>query len=126
MWAAGMVAAIALAGVAFMLRFLMALLRESAPSVCYWVIPVRREMERETETEKKRHLGFPGVIYVNEDSRLNESEHGNYYLELENENRAKEYASGLIAFDVRPVSDGLGRRSIRSRGRNAFDRHHRL
>jgi hypothetical protein len=118
-----MVAAIALAGVAFMLRFLMALLRESAPSVCYWVIPVHREIERETETEKKRHLAFPGVIHVDEDPRLNESDHGNYYLELENENRAKEYASGLIAFDVSPASDGLGWRSSRSRGRNAFHPH---
>ena len=36
MWAAWVIAAIALAGAAFMLRFMMALLREGAPSVCYW------------------------------------------------------------------------------------------
>ena len=47
MWAALMVAAVALAGTAFMLRFLIALLRESAPSVCYWVIPARQTPRRE-------------------------------------------------------------------------------
>jgi len=47
MWAALMVAAVALAGAAFMLRFLVALLREGAPSVCYWVVPVRRRLLRE-------------------------------------------------------------------------------
>ncbi len=41
MWPAWVIAAIALAGAAFMFRFLMALLRERAPSVCYWVVPVR-------------------------------------------------------------------------------------
>lgn len=38
-------AAIALAGAGFMLRFLIALLREGAPSVCYWVIPRREPRE---------------------------------------------------------------------------------
>jgi hypothetical protein len=123
MWAAAMVAAITLAGVAFMLRFLMALLRESAPSVCHWVAPVRREIERGTETKKERHLGFPRGIYVDEASRSSESDHGDCCLELEKENGAKEYASGLIALDVRPVSDGLGWRTIRSRGRKAFPPH---
>jgi hypothetical protein len=123
MWAAGMVAAIALAGVAFMLRFLMALMLESAPSVCYWVVPVRREIEREAETEKDRYLGFPSSICLDEDPRHAESGYGDYYLELENENRAKEYASGLIALDVPHVSDGLGWRSIRSRGRNTSHQH---
>jgi hypothetical protein len=47
MWAAFAVAAVALAGTAFMLRFLIALLREGAPSVCYWVVPVRRRTLRE-------------------------------------------------------------------------------
>jgi hypothetical protein len=109
--------------VAFMLRFLMAWLRESAPSVCYWVVPVRREIQRETATKKKRHLRCPSSIYVDEDSCQSESEHGDCCLELENDNRAKEYASGLIGFDVRPVSDGLGWRSIPSRGRNTSHQH---
>jgi hypothetical protein len=47
MWATWIVAAIALAATAFMLTFLIALLREGAPSVCYWVVPVRREPKRE-------------------------------------------------------------------------------
>ena len=47
MWATWVVAAIALAATAFMLTFLIALLREGAPSVCYWVVPVRREPKRE-------------------------------------------------------------------------------
>ena len=47
MWATWIVAAIALAAAAFMLTFLIALLREGAPSVCYWVVPVRREPKRE-------------------------------------------------------------------------------
>jgi hypothetical protein len=47
MWATGVVAAIALAAAAFMLTFLIALLREGAPSLCYWVVPVRREPKRE-------------------------------------------------------------------------------
>ncbi len=47
MWAPWVAAAIALAAVAFMLTFLIALLREGAPSVCYWVVPVRREPRRE-------------------------------------------------------------------------------
>jgi hypothetical protein len=116
-----MVAAIALGGVAFMLRFLIALLRERAPSICYWVVPVRREIERETRKEKERHLGFPSSIYVDEGYRSTESDH--LYLKLENENRAKEYASGLIALDVHTFPNGLGWRSIRSRGRNAFHQH---
>jgi hypothetical protein len=47
MWAAWVIAGIALAGVAFMLRFLIALLGEGAPSVCYWVMPARPRAERE-------------------------------------------------------------------------------
>jgi len=42
MWASWGIAAVALAGAAFMLRFLIALLREGAPSVSYCVVPVTR------------------------------------------------------------------------------------
>jgi hypothetical protein len=45
MWAAWIVAAIALAAAAFMLRFLIALLLEGAPSVWYWATPVRPGIE---------------------------------------------------------------------------------
>jgi len=122
MWAACLVAAIALSAVAFMLRFLVALLHEGAPSVCYWVAPVRREIERDIKTEKERSLGFTVCIYVDEDFPSTENDHGDY-VELENENSAKEYSSGLIALDVRPVSNGSGWRSIRSRNRSAFHQH---
>jgi SNF family Na+-dependent transporter len=44
MWAAFALVVIACGGTAFMVRFLIALLREGSPSLCYWVIPVvRRE-----------------------------------------------------------------------------------
>jgi hypothetical protein len=118
MWAAWIVAAIALAGAAFMLRFLIALLGEGAPSVCYWVVPVR--------TEKKGHLGVLCGIYVDDDYRATESGRSDYRLELlENENYAKqECSSGLIALDVRPVSNRFGWRSIHP-GRGYVFREHR-
>ncbi len=50
MWETWIVAAIALAAAAFMLKFLIALLSEGAPAVCYWVVAVR------TETRSGRQL----------------------------------------------------------------------
>jgi hypothetical protein len=60
MWAGWVVAAIALAATAFMLRFLIALLREGAPSVCYWVVPVREEpqLEKEKYAKEERVSGL--------------------------------------------------------------------
>lgn len=109
MWAAWMVAAIALAAVAFMLRFLVALLREGAPCVCYWVVPVRGEREGET-------LEALSVRYVEDECRARDCDRSEYnleFLENENENDAKqECVSDLIALNVRPASASLGRRSI--------------
>lgn len=107
MWAASVVAAIALAATAFMLRFLIALLRESAPSVCYWLVAVRRE------PEKKAHLKAERGIYFDDDCRATESYYGDYRLELmENEHDAEEKcASGLITLAVRPVPDNVVWRS---------------
>lgn len=110
MSAACLVAAIALSAVAFMLRFLAALLHESSPSVCYWVASVRGEIER--GTEKERNLGFASDIYVDEDFRSIESDHGDNYQELENESYAKEFASGRIAIHIRAVPHNVGWRSI--------------
>jgi hypothetical protein len=63
MWAAWIVAAIALAAVAFMLRFLIALLRESAPSVCYWVVPGHpEELENEKYAKEKKEKFVSGLI----------------------------------------------------------------
>jgi hypothetical protein len=116
MWAAWVVAAIALAATAFMLGFLMALLRESAPSVCYWLVAVRRE------PEKKGHPKAVRGIYFDDDCRATGSYYGDYRLELmENEHDAEEKCtSGLITLTVRPVPDNVVWRSIeRSRG-NVF------
>jgi hypothetical protein len=121
MWAAWVVAAIALAGAGFMLWFLMALLRECAPSGRYWVAPVRRERKKE------RHLGKLGGIYVRENSRAAETGggEGDYRLGLVGiENHAKEEcASSLVTLDVRPVSEGLGGRSIHSKRGYVFPPH---
>jgi|HubBroStandDraft_2_1064218.scaffolds.fasta_scaffold05742_2 hypothetical protein len=107
MWAAWAVAAIALAATAFMLRFLIALLSENAPSVCYWLAPVRREPEKEPDF-KVLH-----GIYFDDDCRATASDHGDYRLELmENEHHAKEKCtSGLITLSVRPVPDNVVWRS---------------
>jgi hypothetical protein len=109
MWAASVVTVVALAAVGFMLRFLTALLREGAPSVCYWAVPVCRELKK-----KEEHLKVSRGIYFDDDCRATESECGDY--RLENEHHAKEKCtSGLIALDVCPVSDSVGWRSVHAR-----------
>jgi hypothetical protein len=120
MWAAWVVAAIALAGAGFMLWFLMALLRDCAPSGRYWVASVCKERKKE------RHLGKLGGIYVRENSRATETGGGgDYRLGLVgNENHAKEEcASSLVTLDVRPVSEGMGGRSIHSKRGYVFPPH---
>jgi len=114
------VAAIALTGAAFMLRVLIALLGEGAPSVCYWVVPARREPHREV-------LEARGASWLEDDCRAPECNRGEYCAELlEKENYAKEErSSDLIAFDVRPVSGAVGWRSIHPRRGDVF-REHRL
>jgi hypothetical protein len=116
MWAAWVVAAVALAATAFMLRFLIALLRESAPSVCYWLVAVRRE------PEKERHLKVLHGIYFDDDCRATVSDHGDYRLELmENEHHAEEKcSSGLITLAVRPVPDNVVWRSGQPSRGNVF------
>ena len=115
MWVAVTFAAIAVTGTAFMVWFLLALLRERAPSVCYWVVPGRRR------PEKHRHPGALCGIYAGEDCRAPEGKRSDYYVELlENEVYAKECVSGLIALDIRPVSTHLGWRSIWSRRDQVF------
>jgi type VI protein secretion system component VasK len=108
MWAASAVAVVALAAVAFMLRFLTALLREGAPSVCYWVVPLCRELKKEEQFKVLRGA------YFEDDCRATENERGDYRLEAEYHAKEK-CSSGLIALDVRPVSDSLGWRSVHAR-----------
>jgi hypothetical protein len=113
MWATWVVAGIGLAGVAFMLRFLAALLREGAPSVCCRVVMVGRE------PEKDKPLRLLRGTYFGDDGRTIKSDRGDYSCELlENEHYAKEKrTSGLIALDVHPVSERLGWRPVHaSRG----------
>jgi hypothetical protein len=97
-----------------MLRFLIALLREGAPSVCYWVAPVRQEPRRDTLAALSRSS-------VDDDCRATESGRGDYRLEvLESENHAKECDSGLIVLDVGFSSASLGLRSI---DKGIYDQH---
>src|ERR1700733_4916717 len=107
MWAAWAVAAIAFAATAFMLRFLIALLSENAPSVCYWLAPVRREPEKEPDF-KVLH-----GIYFDDDCHQTRSQHGDDTLELmEKKHHVKEKgASGLITLSVRPFPDNVVWRS---------------
>ncbi len=49
MWLAFSLVAIVGGGTAFMIRFLIALLREGAPSVCFWVIPSAAADDEEQE-----------------------------------------------------------------------------
>jgi len=99
MWIAWVVAGIALAAAAFMLRFIIALLRARVPSVSYWIVPVRGRLEQ------RRHLQVLSRIYLDQDSRVLEGKHGDWYVDsLENENYAKEESdSGLVALDVPPI-----------------------
>ena len=121
MWAAWVVTAIALAAAAFMLRFLIALLREGAPTVCYWVLPVRGRPEKECR------LKVLSSIYVDEDCRVPEDKSSDHCVELlENEDYAQEECdSSLIVLDVPDVCDRLGWRSIHPRRGFTF-REHRL
>jgi hypothetical protein len=125
MWAAWIVAAIALTGAAFMLRVLVALLGEGAPSVCYWVVPARREPRR--EVLDARRANYVNANYVEDDCRASECNRGENCVELlEKESYAKEErSSDLVAFDVRPVSGSVGWRSIQPRRGDIF-REHRL
>jgi len=117
MWAAWVVAAIALAGAAFMLRFLMALLREGPPSVCYWVVPVRRA------PEKGCHLIALRGIYFDDDCRAMRGGSTCSGELLENEKYANgKVSSGLIAFDVRSIA-GFDSRSIHPRRGQIFRGH---
>jgi hypothetical protein len=108
MWAAWIVAAVAL-------WFLIALLRESAPSVCCWVVPVRLELGRKIlEVRNKSYSGDE-----RRDPECNRRV-SNEKL-LENENHAKEQrTSALIVFDVGPASASLGWCSIDAKRGSVF------
>jgi hypothetical protein len=108
MWTAITFAAIALTGIGFMVRFLVALLREGVLSLSRWDVAARRE------PEKSEHLVAVRSIYGDKSTaRVVESHlHGGYSEILEKEIYAKECASGLIALDACHFSGGVGWRSI--------------
>ena len=108
MGAASVVAAVGFCGAGFMLWFLVALLREGAPSVCYWVVPVRRK-EREA-------LHMLRVRYAGGDCCGTACTASKYRVDLlENENHEKGKAgSSFITLGVRTTSGRLGWRTIQS------------
>jgi hypothetical protein len=113
MWATWIVAAISLAAAVFMLRFLIALLREGAPSVCYRVVLVRREPEQ---------VEVLCETYFDDDWRATEDDRGGCSVEfLENGIYAKqERSSNLIVPGSGAVSNRVGWRSIQLRGGHDF------
>jgi len=114
MWVAVAFVAIALTGTGFMSWFLLALLRESAPSTWYWIVPIHRELER-------GGLEVLSGGEVDDDGRVTEGKPRDYYVELlEDDGHAQEYASGLIALAVHPVSDSLVCCSILSKRGGVF------
>jgi hypothetical protein len=111
MGAASVVAAVGFGAAAFMLRFLMALLGEGAPSVCYRVVPVGRKVEKEKDLEALDR------IYVDESCRATEANRSASYrrvLEKENHDEGRR-GQGLIAIDVRDVSGRAGWRAINAK-----------
>lgn len=111
MWASVVVAAIALAAAAYMLRFLMALLFEDGPSICYLVLPSYRELDTEKSSSSLRRIDFDEKCRATEVS-------GNTSDDLLGKRNYVEenYFSGRIVFDVRSVSNGCGGRTVFSRG----------
>ena len=112
MWAVAGLAAFALAGSAFMVWFLMGLLRDGQPSVCYWIVPIQRDPETSL---------FQAMDANDVDDYWPSPEcSGLYRLELlenlENESHAKATA-GLIALDVHSAPASLGWSSIRNQAR---------
>ena len=121
MGAASVVAAVGFGAAAFMLRVLMGLLREGAPSVCYRVVRVCRKLKKGEDPEAL------GRIYVDESYRATEANRSAPYrgvLEKENHDEGR-YGQGLIAIDVRDFAGRADRCAINSK-HNAVLRQHRF
>jgi hypothetical protein len=114
MWTAWVLAATALGAVAFMLWFLVALLRESTPAVWYCVLLARPEPGEDSNKDQDHKA--ERRIYDENGCHMAERNRSEHYLEfLENDGHVEEeYASGLITLDVRPASASLRWRSIRN------------
>jgi hypothetical protein len=105
---ASVVAAIGFGAAVFMLGFLIALLREGAPSVFYRVVPTGGRSKKQKDLEGLRR------IYGNENCCATESDRSERYRQLlENLHHEKGTSgSGLITLDVRTISGGVGWRAI--------------
>jgi hypothetical protein len=108
MGAAAIVAAIGVGAAGFMLWFLFGLLREGAPSVSYWAVPVLRQKRETFQVLDARHedRGFCKTADGCNDYRAN-------LLENQNHEQGK-CGSGLITLNIRAISGGLGWRAIQS------------
>jgi hypothetical protein len=93
MWASVTFAAISLGGVAFMLRFLLALRRESRESTCEATISVRPRLH----SESSEPLGQP----PSGEHAGNFEDDDSYAELLESDTHAKQ-SSGLITLTIRP------------------------
>ena len=115
MWTAVVLVTIALSGTIFLLWFLRGLLRERAPFVSYWVVPLRTE---------KASGADPDTAF--EHFRWSEFTTECYMESLENEVHANPYsAARLVAIPVRLGAAGLGRSPIQPADIHFF-REHRL
>jgi hypothetical protein len=122
--AAWLVAAIGFGAAIFMIGFLIALLRESAPSVCYWVGMSGWESHQEKEDD------FEAVNSTDDGQNCHSPmvNVGECCWQLaENENHEKrKCSSGLIAFDVHIISDELGWRANQPGRNRGFRERHRF
>jgi len=90
-------AAITLSGAAFMLWFLIALLRESEPTICYWVVPIRKQRGPEI-------LDVGSGTYGVEASLFTRYSGSNYRRAgLENQNHAREECGSDLFFIDGPL-----------------------
>lgn len=116
MWPAFALAVIAGVGTVFMVRFLIALLQEGTPSVCYWVVAAR------LDPQKQGHLEVLPGIHLDDGYPATECRGRDDGFEfVENQIYAKEEcSSGLITLDVRRVCDTFGGRSVQPGRGNVF------
>ena len=114
-WVVAPIAAIAFGGAVFMLRFLLALLREGAPAARYWAAPTRQKRQIE-------HLQFLRIAYDVAECREKVRNYSGFAAEsfaagsLEGQNHAKdEHGSGLIDINVCVDSSRQDWRAIHAR-----------
>ena len=126
MWAASVFVAIAFVGSGFMVWFLVGLLREGAPSVCYWVVPAIMTPGVRMASHGVSNHGM--ILHaISEDGREEQNSPSAEGQELlENGIYVQEDSgSNLVSLDVRPPGAGVGGRAINHSGARIL-REHRL